>query len=62
MESRTEVKVVEIDYNCPQCTVGKMRPTGIVLTSYPAQYPHKCNECGYNENFYKTYPFVEYIK
>ena len=36
---------------------GEMLPTGICLTSYPAQYPHQCDTCGYTLNVRgKTYP------
>jgi hypothetical protein len=63
MEVRKRVHTVKVDYRCPKCGNGFLRPTGRVLTSYPPQYPHKCNnpECDYGETFMdKTYPFINY--
>lgn len=31
MEIKTEVKVYNVDMECPQCHKGKMRPTGACL-------------------------------
>ena len=57
MEERQEVKTYRIRYKCPNCETGYLEPTARVLTSYPAQYPHKCNAgCGHTENFSKKYP------
>jgi len=60
MEEREKVKTIKVDYKCPKCDVGYLRPSGTVLTSYPPQYPHKCTECDYTENFNRTYPYIEY--
>jgi hypothetical protein len=62
MEVSEQVQTFEIDFQCPICNKGFLRPTGTVLTTYPAQYPHKCNNllCDYMETFYKTYPFTMY--
>ena len=40
MEIKTEVKVYNVDMECPQCHKGKMRPTGACLDSFPPIYPH----------------------
>lgn len=55
-----EVKPVMEKMYCPGCGC-EMKFTGTVLTSYPAQYPHRCPECGYT---YTTtegiYPMLKY--
>lgn len=35
---------------------GSMISTGIMLTSYPAKYPHVCNICGVEVTFNRKYP------
>jgi len=63
METRKEVKTIEVDFSCPKCNKGFLRPTNVVLSIYPPSFPHVCNnnECGYNENFGVHYPYIEYI-
>lgn len=64
METRTEVKLIQVDYRCPRCNEGFLRHTGIVLTSYPVQYPHECNnpDCDYAETFRGiSYPYNEQV-
>lgn len=57
MEERQEVKTYRIRYKCPNCETGYLIPTGRVLTSYPAQYPHKCDAgCGHTQTFRVKYP------
>lgn len=61
MEEKKEVKTFKVDYKCPKCKRGYLRHNGLVLTSYPAQYPHNCNnkDCDYDETFLdKTYPYT----
>ena len=61
MEVRKEVKPIRIDYLCPRCKTGYLRPSGTVLTTYPPMYPHTCNneECDYGETFTdKSYPYL----
>ncbi len=61
METRKEVKQVQVDYRCPKCKNGYLRPTGTVLNSNPPQFPHKCNNCDYMETFRdKQYPYIDY--
>ena len=63
METKKEVKTIQVDYECPKCKTGRLRHTGNVLTTYPAQFPHMCNTpgCDYGETFMgKTYPYVIY--
>ena len=61
MEERQEVKTFEVDYKCPKCGIGYLRPTGIISDNIPLTYPHKCNNCNYTELMkgYK-YPYVIY--
>lgn len=55
-----EVKVVIEHMYCPSCGC-EMQFTGMVLTSYPAQYPHKCPECGYTHTTTDgIYPMTKY--
>lgn len=60
MEKRKEVKTIEVDFVCPICDYGKLRPTGIVLDTYPVQFPHNCNQCDYTQTFSIQYPYLEY--
>lgn len=58
MSEVREVKVKQVDEKCPVCQNGWMRPTGIVLTSNPPQFPHKCQKCGYEQIYSVRYPYV----
>jgi hypothetical protein len=63
METRREVRSIQVEFKCPKCEHGFMIHTGLVLTSNPAQYPHKCSnpECDHTETFVgKKYPRLEY--
>jgi len=59
-EIKTEVKTYEVDYRCPRCSEGFLRHAGPILTSYPPQYPHICNnpDCDYHETFNRNYPYL----
>ena len=59
---KSPAKPVMIDFECDVCKVGRYRPTGIQLTSYPPQYPHICNneECQDKKTFNMTYPKITY--
>lgn len=65
METKKEVKTIQVDYTCDKCGIGKMRPSGNVLTTYPPQYPHFCNnpiKCDGSNTFTGiTYPYVDYV-
>ena len=56
MEFLTEVKTYKAEYVCDKCNNGYMLPTGVILTSIPPQYPHKCSACGDVANLRKSYP------
>ena len=61
MEEIKEVKTVMVHYKCDKCEKGYMvTVNGKILTTYPAQYPHKCNVCGCEKHFIKTYPHLSY--
>jgi transposase-like protein len=62
-EEKNIVTMRKIDYKCPKCDKGFMRPTGTALMSNPAKYPHKCNnpDCDFQATFLRTYPFIDYI-
>lgn len=57
---KKEVKTNIIKAMC-ECG-GEYKPTGIVLTTYPEQYPHDCSKCGKREVFYEQYPKFEYVE
>ena len=55
----TEIKIKDIkqiEYKCDSCNIGNMRPTGIMLPSYPPKYPHKCTFCDNTITLNDTYP------
>ena len=63
MEERQEVKTIQVDYKCPRCSTGYLRPVGIMCDNHPPAYLHKCNnpECDYHEVIKNNkYPYVEY--
>ena len=63
MEVIADTKVVTVHMKCDECKEGYMvRDDNIVLTTYPAQYSHKCNKCGSKKIFYKIYPYQKYIQ
>jgi len=62
-EIETEMKMVEVDMMCDACGKGRMEWNGIALTSYPAQYPHRCTECGHTKTYRgHHYPYTKYVK
>ena len=59
-----QVKTVQIDFKCPECEDGYLRPNGQCLTTHPPQYPHICNSmmCSYSQTFRnKIYPYIDYV-
>jgi len=61
-EIKTEVKVYKIDYVCDECKDGFLLPTGVMLPTCPAQYPHKCSNslCNRQITFRNQYPRIVY--
>ena len=58
MQEVRNVNSRQVDFRCPECQNGWMRPSGIVLTSNPPQYPHTCTSCSYKQTFGVRYPYV----
>ncbi len=56
------VNVVEVDYLCDDCRIGKMRHTGMSLMSTPAKYPHRCTHCNAHQNFNSIFPHTGHRK
>lgn len=53
MLKKRKVKAIYIKEGvCDECG-GRMVSTGVCLTSYPAQYPYKCEECGHPETYWE---------
>lgn len=59
-ELSKEVRTYEVSYICDVCEKGKMLPTGVMLASYPPQYPHRCNACGVENVFDRKYPQIAF--
>lgn len=55
-EVRRVVERYIVDMACDACGDGHMRPTNAVLTTYPAQYPHTCDNCGSDAVYNTCYP------
>lgn len=49
---------MRVDMVCPHCGDGRMRPNGMVLTTYPPKYSHQCNVCSYVEAYDVSYPYI----
>lgn len=60
MEIRQELETIEVDFICPKCKVGNLRPTGKGLMIQPLRYPHKCTECDNQQTFKVRYPYHEF--
>lgn len=52
-----QVSTQQVDEKCPVCQQGWMRPTGIVTQTTPAQFEHKCTQCGYKQTYSVRYPY-----
>ena len=61
MEEKKEVRTFKVDFKCPKCGAGYLRPTGIVCDNNPPTYPHKCTNCNYNKVIKgHKYPYLVY--
>jgi len=58
MSEIREVKTKQVDERCPVCKQGFMRPTGVVLTTSPPLFTHKCTNCEYTSNYQIRYPYI----
>lgn len=53
MLKKRKVKAIYITEGvCDECG-GRMNSTGMCLTTYPAQYPYKCEDCGHSETYWE---------
>jgi len=59
-EFERESRAIQVCQSCEHCDEGQMMATGMVLTSFPAQYPHVCDDCGHKETYKNSYPFIKY--
>lgn len=61
-ELNHKVETIAVDFQCPECLTGRLRPTGRRYPMNPPKFPHKCNnpECTYIETFEITYPYIDY--
>lgn len=53
------MQAVKVTKTCEKCG-GDMIFGGIVLTTYPGQYPHNCKDCGNEQTYDRTYPSIQY--
>ena len=63
MEKKIEVKTYMVYKICPKCENGKMLyedGIGATLLTYPTQYLHICDKCGYKSLYFDRYPKIEY--
>ncbi len=44
---------------CPKCGEYMLLDTSVVLTSYPPQYPYKCEHCGHYDSSFDWLPNYE---
>ena len=58
MEEIRNVQTRQVDMKCPACGTGYMRPNGIVKTSNPPWYTHRCTNCGNEQDYGVRYPFI----
>lgn len=61
MIKEKEVKCVMKRLYCDKCGT-EMRHTGLVLTTYPEQYPYECPQCGHNVTVFDRYPRIDYVE
>lgn len=63
MEIATEAKTLIIEMTCNKCGKGIMQDISgnVVLCTYPPQYLHKCNNCGYEETYNVSYPYQKFV-
>lgn len=57
-EMKLEVKTFRIIYQCEDCTVGVLKPTGVAFMTSPPKYEHQCTNCEKKQFFSKKYPRI----
>lgn len=60
-EIRKEMKVYQVDMQCPECGEGFMRSNGFTLLTNPPHYQHTCDKCGFCEAYLVQYPTITYV-
>jgi DNA-directed RNA polymerase subunit RPC12/RpoP len=62
-EEYTNVKPIQVDYKCPKCGKGYLRPTNMTHGSPDVTYPHWCNnkDCDYKVILPQRYPYIEFV-
>jgi hypothetical protein len=58
---RREVKTYREHWMCPRDDGGEMLPTGLVFTTMPPAYEHRCMRCGFTETTDDRFPRVVYV-
>lgn len=53
MLKKKKIKAIYIKEGICDVCGGHMISTGVCLTSYPAQYPYKCEKCGHPETYWE---------
>lgn len=59
MIEKKEAKTYIVRLYCNNCG-NEMESTGVVLTSYPEQYPYECPNCGSKITANERFPKIEY--
>ncbi len=59
IETKLEIAPKLVEWKC-ECG-GEVSATGITLLSNPAQYEHRCVECGKEVNLMRLYPYIEVV-
>lgn len=60
-EKVAEAKIVVVHMVCDKCENGIMEPGTNILMSNPPLYPHKCDNCGYEQNYQVRYPYQRIV-
>ena len=60
-EIRREMKVYQVDMQCPDCGEGMMKFNGLKLLTNPPKYQHICDKCGFCEDYPVQYPTITYV-
>lgn len=55
---KVEMITYKVKAKCEKCGEGYMQSRGEALLSYPPQYIHKCNKCGYEAYYREIYPKI----
>lgn len=61
MEMVAEAKVLIVNQACDKCGEGIMKYDAESAQVCRIGYPHKCNKCGYLENFPVKYPYQRIV-